>query len=66
MRPIGREEVQRLAGAGAQIVEVLPRAEYEEFHLPGAVHLWIKELNRETAKQLDRERPVVVYCEDYQ
>jgi rhodanese-related sulfurtransferase len=66
MRPIGREEVQRLAAAGAQIVEVLPRAEYEEFHLPGALHLWIKELNRETAKQLDRERAVVVYCDDYQ
>jgi rhodanese-related sulfurtransferase len=66
MRPIGREEVQRLAAAGAQIVEVLPWAEYEEFHLPGALHLWIKELNRETAKQLDRERPVVVYCDDYQ
>jgi rhodanese-related sulfurtransferase len=66
VRQIGRDEVERLAASGAQIVDVLPRAEYEEFHLPGAIHLWIKELNRETAKQLDRDRPVVVYCDDFQ
>ena len=66
MKKIGRNEVRRLATEGAQIVVVLPRAEYDEFHLPGAVHLWIKDLNRETAKQLDRNRPIVVYCDDYQ
>lgn len=66
MKTIGRDEVRRLAAEGAQIVDVLPRAEYDEFHLPGATHLWIKDLNRETAKQLDRDRPIVVYCDDYQ
>jgi rhodanese-related sulfurtransferase len=66
MKRIGRAEVERLAAAGAQVVDVLPRAEYEEFHLPGAIHLWIKELNRETARRLDRDRPVVVYCDDFQ
>ena len=51
---------------GAQIVEVLPRAEYDEEHLAGAVSLPLKELDCETARVLDRSRAVVVYCKDYQ
>jgi rhodanese-related sulfurtransferase len=64
--PVDRDEVRRLVGEGAQLVEVLPRPEYEEEHLPGAINLPLKELNRETARQLDRGRPVIVYCNDYQ
>jgi rhodanese-related sulfurtransferase len=64
---IDRNEVQRLvAEKNAQLVEVLPRPEYEEEHLPGAINIPLKELNRETAMQLDRSRPVIVYCHDYQ
>ena len=65
-RAIDREGVRRLRDRGAQIVEVLPRAEYEWMHIEGAINLPLKELNRETASQLDRTRPVVVYCNDYQ
>jgi rhodanese-related sulfurtransferase len=64
--PVDRDQVRRLVADGAQLVEVLPRAEYEEEHLPGAINIPLKELNRETAAQLDRNRPVVVYCNDYQ
>jgi rhodanese-related sulfurtransferase len=64
--PIDREGVRRLVAEGAQLVEVLPRPEYEEEHLPGAINMPLKELNRETAAQLDRDRPVIVYCNDYQ
>ena len=64
MRTIDRDELQRLLTAGAQLVEVLPPAEYEEEHLPGAVNIPLKELNPETAAQLDRGRPVIVYCYD--
>jgi rhodanese-related sulfurtransferase len=64
---IDRNEVQRLvAEEQAQLVEVLPAAEFEEEHLPGAINIPLKELNRETARQLDRQRPVIVYCHDYQ
>jgi rhodanese-related sulfurtransferase len=64
---IDRNEVQRLvAEKDAQLVEVLPRPEYEQEHLPGAINIPLKELNRETALQLDRSRPVIVYCHDYQ
>jgi rhodanese-related sulfurtransferase len=31
------EEVQRLLGEGAQILDVMSRSEYEESHIPGAV-----------------------------
>ncbi|MFY9579992.1 MAG: rhodanese-like domain-containing protein [Gaiellaceae bacterium] len=65
-RPIDRDGVQRLVADGAQLVEVLPRPEYEEEHIAGAINLPLKELNRETARQLDRDRPVIVYCNDYQ
>lgn len=64
--PIDRHDVQRLVAEGAQIVEVLPRAEYEEEHLPGAINIPLKELNRETARALKLGQPVVVYCHDYQ
>ena len=63
---INHEEVRRLAEAGAQIVEVLPAEEYGEEHLPGAINLPLKQLNRESAAALDRQRPVVVYCYDRQ
>lgn len=61
---IDRRELQRLLADGAQLVEVLPPAEYAEEHLPGAINLPLKELNRATAGQLDGERPVIVYCYD--
>jgi rhodanese-related sulfurtransferase len=60
--PIHRHEVTRLVAAGAQFVEVLPAEEYETEHLPGAIHLPLKELTRETAVRLRRDRPVIVYC----
>jgi rhodanese-related sulfurtransferase len=62
---IGRAELQRLVENGAQLVEVLPKEEYDEEHLPGALHLPLKTLTRQTAAELlDRGRPIVVYCWD--
>jgi len=64
MRAIDRDEVQRLLTCGAQRVEVLPPAEYEEEHLPGAISIPLKALDRETTGQLERGQPVIVYCYD--
>ena len=65
--PIDRNELRRLlSDERTQLVEVLPRAEFQEEHIPGAINIPLKELDRETTKQLDRARPVVVYCYDYQ
>ena len=49
--------------AGAQLVEVLPANEYAEDHLPGAVSHPLKQLDQE-AGEIDRNRPVIVYCWD--
>jgi rhodanese-related sulfurtransferase len=56
--------VLALLEAGAQLVEVLPRAEYVEEHLPGAINIPLKALDATTSAQLDRRRPVIVYCWD--
>jgi rhodanese-related sulfurtransferase len=62
---VARGDVQRLVAEGAQLVEVLPANEYDEEHLPGAIHLPLKSLTREAAEAaLERSRPVVVYCWD--
>ena len=61
---IDLDELQRLLDDGAQLVEVLPREEYEEMHLPGAMHIPLKELDAQSAKRLDPGRAVVVYCWD--
>jgi len=61
---IDRHEVQRLVAHGAQLVEVLPEEEYRVEHLPGAMHLPLKSLTRESAAMLDAARPVIVYCWD--
>jgi len=55
-----------LREAGAQLVEVLPREEYELEHLPGAVSLPLRELGGRARVILDPSRPVVVYCHDHQ
>jgi rhodanese-related sulfurtransferase len=56
--------LRRLLADRAQLIEVLPREEYEELHLPGAINIPLKELTAESARQLDRARDVVVYCWD--
>jgi rhodanese-related sulfurtransferase len=62
--PITRAELEGLLGAGAQLVEVLPEAEYREEHLPGAINLPLRQLTADAAGQLDTGRPVIVYCWD--
>jgi rhodanese-related sulfurtransferase len=64
--PIGRDEVKRLLAEGAQLVEVLPTEDYEREHIAGAVNIPIKELDERGPAELDRARPVIVYCNDYQ
>jgi len=64
-RVITRDEVQRLvADESAQILDVLPRAEYDEEHIAAALSLPLKELDANTAAQADATRPVITYCHD--
>ena len=57
-------QLQRLLAARAQLVEVLPEAEYAEQHLPGAISIPLKRLGAASTAGLDPARPVVVYCWD--
>lgn len=66
VKEVQRDEVRRLIADGAQLIEVLPQAEYEDEHLPGAIHLPLKQLDAETASVLERTRPIIVYCHDGQ
>jgi rhodanese-related sulfurtransferase len=55
-KAIDRNEVQRLLNQRVQIVDVLPRKEYGYFHLPGAINLSLKSLNKDTVNPLQREQ----------
>jgi rhodanese-related sulfurtransferase len=64
---IDRDEVRRLISEeNAQLVEVLPASDYEKEHISGAINISLKELDERAPRELERERPVIVYCNDYQ
>ena len=62
----GIEKVQELLANGAQLIEVLPEGEYLEEHIAGAVNIPLKRFTEEGLAKLERGRPIVVYCYDYQ
>ena len=63
---IRRDTVRHMVQGGAQLVEVLPAQEYAVEHIPGAISLPLQQLNRQTAADLQRDQPVIVYCYDSQ
>jgi rhodanese-related sulfurtransferase len=63
---IFRDEVRAMLEEGAQLMDVLLREEYENDHLPGAISIPLKELNRQTTARLKRDAPVIVYYHDHQ
>ena len=63
---VRRDEVMRLVAIGAQLVDVLPRAEYDAEHIAGAISIPLKTLDRETTARLDVSRPAITYCWDLQ
>jgi rhodanese-related sulfurtransferase len=62
---IDYQGLRRLLDEGAQLVEVLPAEEYAEEHLPGAINIPLKQLDADSAAELDKSSPVIVYCWDY-
>jgi rhodanese-related sulfurtransferase len=66
-RAIDTDELQRLlTEQNAQLIEVLPATDYEKEHIAGAINIPLKELDERAPVELERGRPVVVYCNDYQ
>ncbi len=60
-REVSREEAQKLVEEGAQLVDVRADHEWSAGRIAGAKHLPLAELPGRTG-ELDRERPVVLYC----
>ncbi|MEX2447387.1 MAG: rhodanese-like domain-containing protein [Solirubrobacterales bacterium] len=60
-REVSREEAQGLIEDGAQLIDVRAGHEWEAGRIAGATHLPLAELSERTG-ELDRERPVVLYC----
>ncbi len=59
---IDHDKVQQLIAASAYLLDVREREGFDAEHLPGAVSLPVKSLDRETTAHLDRNRPVITYC----
>jgi len=60
-KEVSRDEAQKLIEDGAQLIDVRADHEWETSRIPGATHLPLAEL-AERAGEVDRERPVVIYC----
>lgn len=64
-KEISRDTIRLLMRRGAQLVEVLPREEYERIHLAGAVSIPLAMISRQhTADRLQWDKPVIVYSYD--
>jgi rhodanese-related sulfurtransferase len=51
---------------GAQLVEVLGARQFAEAHLAGAINIPLAHLDRKSVTVLTFERPVILYCNDFQ
>ena len=58
---VTRDEAQALLEDGAQLVDVRVAHEWEAGHIAGATHLPLEDL-AERSGELDKDRPVVLYC----
>lgn len=58
---IDRAELLELIDQGAQVVDVLPDAEYTAQHIPGAINLPLRRLDMGSTAVLRRDKPVVVH-----
>jgi molybdopterin/thiamine biosynthesis adenylyltransferase/rhodanese-related sulfurtransferase len=63
IREVWPDEAARLAAAGARIVDVREQDEWEQGHIPGAVHLAKSYIEQEIEAAIpDRSAPLVLYC----
>jgi sulfur-carrier protein adenylyltransferase/sulfurtransferase len=63
IREVWPDEAARLAATGARIVDVREQDEWEQGHIPGAVHLAKSYIEQEIEAAIpDRSAPIVLYC----
>jgi rhodanese-related sulfurtransferase len=64
---IRRKDVKTLVTQGrAQLVEVLPEAEYKKEHLPQAINIPLQNITADSTRVLRKDVAVIVYCADFQ
>jgi rhodanese-related sulfurtransferase/CBS domain-containing protein len=64
VREIGREGIRTLLRRGGQLIEVLPREEYNRIHISGATSVPLSHFGRTLADRLQWDKPVIVYGQD--
>jgi ArsR family transcriptional regulator len=65
LEPVSREELMQRVRAGAvTVLDVRPPDEFALGHLPGAVNIPLRELEKRFA-ELDRSREIVAYCRSH-
>ena len=63
IREIPPVEAERLAAAGTRLIDVRESTEWEEGHIPGAVHIGRSYLEQQIeGAAADRDTPLVLYC----
>jgi len=63
IREVSPQEVDALAPGAAVLVDVREASEWEQGHIPGAVHLSKSYLEQDVEGAVpDRSRPIVLYC----
>lgn len=63
---VNRYQVRDMLADGCQLIEVLPREDYEPIHLPGAINIPLKVFESRFLEQFDKTLPAIVYCADTQ
>ena len=63
VRELWPDEARQLAGEGAYLIDIREQHEWEEGHIPGAIHVprSYLEMEIESAAPL-RDRPIILYC----
>lgn len=63
IREIPPAEAERLAASGTRLIDVRESTEWEEGHIPGAVHIGRSYLEQQIeGAAADRDTPLVLYC----
>jgi rhodanese-related sulfurtransferase len=60
-REVSRDEARKLIDEGAQLIDVRADHEWDAGRIAGATHIALPEIPQRTG-EIDKDRPVVVYC----
>jgi rhodanese-related sulfurtransferase len=61
MPEVSAAEAQQIVESGAQIIDVRTDVEFEVGHIPGARHVPVADVQRESSG-LANDQPVLLYC----